>query len=320
MIFLITLFFGDLDFQDQAVVRFTSIYFSVPKNDSRFLVTFYTTYLEPNFLNKPLENHRYFIIAAVNFDIKIELFNSQIGKVYNYIALVLVVLFVSTFAYSKSPVFALGLVLSIVIALAESYGIQKLLVLDQSFSFLHMSSTLALIVMACVQAFVLADAWTEAKLKFKNARLIDNQLDIVDPTMSIHLKNKVRSVCSAVANRRNFDLVGGTANFNRLDSSRAGGRSSCGMAGVGSSSASSDDQDEYRKNCVEYVIKNGNYPNLVCVVCRLVCLLAMLNSSIVANKFFAVYAVLTCIFYAVTSTVGLTCCLVIQMKYLNKIK
>lgn len=231
-------------------------------------------------------------------------------------------------AYSKSILLAFGLIVSILFALAESYGIQKLLVGDDSFSFLHICSTLMLVVTACGHTFVLADSWTEAKQKFKNALLIDNQLEIVDPTMSIHLKNKVRSVCSAVANRRNFDLVGGTANFNRLDNrigrssglGGCGGGGGCGRGGVGGLSGFSDDQDDYRSNCVEYLIKNGTYPNLVCMICRIASLLTHLNSSIVSIKFFAVYAVFTSIFYLITSTIGLTCCLVIQMKYLQKFK
>lgn len=283
------------------------------KNDTKFLIPFFSSYLEPNFLNKPMEN-RYFEIVGVNFDIKIDLFNSQIStSAYDYLIISLCLVFISSLIYTRNLLLSLALLISIAFALAESYLIQKLLIKDDNFSFLHLCSIFMLVLTSFQSVYLLIDVWSEAKLKFKSTLLIDNQLDIVDPTTSIHLKNKIRSV--AASNRRNFDLVGAATavespNFESVNGVGSGG------GGVGS-----DDKDDvYLENCVSYLFRNVGYSIMICSLSRLVCLGLNLNSSIVSIKYFAFFGVLICFFYFITSITIFTCCLVIQQKYMHKIK
>lgn len=289
-------------FQDQAVVRYTSIYFSINKSDTKFLIPFYTSYLEPNFLNKPLENQNYEIVG-VNFDIKIDLFNSIIQSSYDYLFITLSILFILSLLYVKSLLLTTALLVSIVFALFESYIAQKLIFLDENFSYLNICSIFLLILTSCQNVFVLVDVWREAKLKYKNVLLIDNQLEIIDtshPSTSMHLKNKIKSVYSG--NRKDFDLINTNSPNNHHQES------------------GEDRDDLYVQNCVLYLFKNAGVPLLISCLCKIACLLVNLNSSIISVKYFSIYSSLLCLAYFIISTIIIPCCLVINLKYLHRIK
>lgn len=91
--------------EDLPIVRFSTIYLSINKTDSKFLLPFYQDFLKANFLDKPItinfENRNY-RIAGINFDIKNDLFKIYIRSNLIYILVLLLIVYILVVLYLKA--------------------------------------------------------------------------------------------------------------------------------------------------------------------------------------------------------------------------
>jgi hypothetical protein len=186
----------DLEKIEPPIVRYTAIYMSVSKRDSKFLVPFYMSYLKPNFLDKPLisiMNKNYdqnYYISGLNFEIKFELFNIYIWSSFIYLIIAVLSILLVTIVYLKSFLLTLTILVCILLAMLESFFIYKIVMRIEFFSFMNIMSTFVLIGIACDDVFVFYDTWCEAKSKYKYMLMSQNTEYVSSCTFSMSKKLK----------------------------------------------------------------------------------------------------------------------------------
>lgn len=279
----------------QPIVTYSSIYFSINKNDTMFLVPFYRTYLEPNFLHKPFEN-RFYQIVGVNFDIKIELFNLQIQSIsYHHLAVTIVVIFAFMFLiHPRGLTFSLAVLMCILISLFEGYFVYKFLLKHEHFSFLNLFSVFMVLFTSVRGALLFADVWNEARLKFKNYPLM--------------MDNHPSTLADQIVDSNPSVMVGSTPVIQSPRPCRAQSSPEKEMPLV---------NIPYLENCVAYLYRNVTLPLFVNTLVTLVSLLVNLNSSIVSVRLFCLYAMCAQSCHFFVSLVVIPCTLTIQVKYVR---
>ena len=252
----------NLDLVEPPVVKHASIYISVKKRDSKFLLPFYRFYLEPNFLSKSaltINENKNFRIVGLNFDIKYDLFTIYIWSSLVYILIAMGIALLVVLVYLKSVLLTLACLSCALISLLDAYFVFVLVFKFEFFSFMNIMGVFIVVGVSCTNMFLLCDTWCEAKLKYKNI--------LVNKT---NIKGDMRRTSKFMPSREDAEEKHESVGVYHQNA----------MLSL------------FMEHCARYLARNAILPIFVTNLTLAVGFLICLSSSIIAIRLFGIYAAL----------------------------